>query len=284
MPQPRQNVDIKGFGEVIKQLSKMSGKAFEQTLETEVGHVVKSTIQKTPISSIKGRKSKGKVKGGIVPRHIPQGLKRFGGDGGRKISIRYGKTFHVGEPILLRQNPDERVGGKFGKNYLKGARKRKKRYMSPSGKWPLRGGKVWLFPKGPWMGRAKFWDDYVREKEDLTKKKIKNIGLTAGQFYWMSRELGLVIPGGKVKGQKELRKTSLRSKVIKYISPQKIFKKGEGSIKLESKGLKVSAYNQVQSKLVRSAKSRVSFFKKAVKNDFIKDVKFKTKYYPLLYK
>lgn len=277
------SVDISGFGELVKQLSKMSGKDFEKTLKAEVGHVVKSTISKTPQSSIKGRKTKKGLKGGIVPRHIPQGLDHQKGDGRRLITVRDGRKYHVGKPIIQRINPDERVV--LDKAYRKRMGINTNRYSSPSGKFPLRGGKVYLWPKTYWLGRNKFWGEFIPKTKQKVDRKIQNIGMAGGQFYWMAKNIGLPIPGGKVKGQRLLQKSSVRSKVSKFIKPRLRSKKHNSTITLLSSGMKVSRYVQAQNKLMAATKGRLSFFKRSVKNGFTKDLKkYMPKNYPLLFK
>lgn len=276
-------VDVSGFGAVIKALSKISGKDFKTVLEAEAGHIIQGAIRKTPISSVKGRKSRGKTKGGIVPRHMPKGMTRHKGQGNKLISKTDGKTYHVGEPVLDRINPDERTGN-LGRNYSKKVGIKKRRYKSPSGKYPMRGGKVWLYPKGPWMGRNKFWGEAVPRYEKRTDRKVANIGLGAGQFYWMGKQLGLTLPATRLKGRKEISKDSIKSKVSAYISPKRVDARFNYHLILESRGLRTSKWVRANYNLAMATKARITLFKTSVRKEYIKDVKeYMPKKYPLLF-
>jgi len=270
-------VDITGFSEVVNQLAKITGKEFDQVLKAEVGHVLKGAMSRTKISSVNGRLKKGKRSGGIVPRHIPQGLKHQRGQGDKMITKQEGRTFHVGEPILLRQNPDERLLQK-----PKGFKK-KTGVGRGKGVHPKRGGKVWLKPYGPWMGKAKF-TRYVDQQRNRVDRKIDRIGMGRGQWYWHAMRFGLMLPGS-VPHEAKLLKPKIRALVNPYIKPKTKIVKRVCQYTIETSGAKVTGHSDGAMAINIATKARMNLFRTAVKKEFVKDIKhYMPKKYPLLFR
>lgn len=266
--------DISGFGEVVKQLSKITGKNFEQVLQAELGHVLKGAMGKTKMASVNGRMRKGVRKGGIVPRHIPEGLKYAKGDGGKLITQYQGIKYHVAEPKLLIKHADERS---FQKIPQKGVGRGR-------GLHPKRGGKVWLKPAGPWLGRDKFWGEMMPKWKSTVDRKIPNIGMGKGQWYWSAMKLGLKLPR-PVGGEAKLLKPRIRSLVQPFIRPRKVVRKREASYIIETRGADITKHTRGAYALNSSASGRIKFFKMNVKKGFINDMKnYMPKKYPLLFK
>jgi hypothetical protein len=267
------SLDISGFGAVIKQLSKISGKDFETTLKAEAGHVLKGAISRTPVATIGGRRIKGKIRGGIVPQHVPQGIDHAGAKGGKLITKKNGKFYHVGEPVLAGRQPNHNnisvpKGGK-----RKGGKKR--------------GGAIYKhpYPNQDWLMRAGFHGDFVPQQLARADNKIKNMGISAGQFYWMGKALNIKLPP-RIKSLKILKSSRIGSLVQPFLACKlKTGKARKAFILMQSKGLKASANVGAQRKLLGATQARIKFFYRAMHNEWVKDLKkYMPKNYPLLFK
>ena len=201
-PRRRTEVDISGFRQVVKQLSKISGKDFETAMKAEAGHILSAAIRKTPKATTKK----------VVKRTMPQGWKYGAHTGNRLVTEWKGKKYHVGRPIP--------GAGKNGGKYA--------------------------YPATYWMGRTD-WNQFIDEQ----KKKVKE-------------RLAIVLP---------------------FLSPRIAGKKKDRHIIMESKGFKMSARTKAQNKLMVATAARIKFFTKAIRKEFVKDLKgYMPKNYPLLFK
>jgi hypothetical protein len=237
-------VDISGFGQVVKGLQKITGKSFKEVLEAEAGHILTGAIRLTPKATAKK----------VTKRTMPEGYAFKNYVGGRKVTWDEGKRYHVGEPV-------------------------------PSGQGK-RGGIRYKYPQAQWMGKKGRnngrWARYVETQKAKTAERILKRGLSASQFYWMGVLLNIKFPKTPAK---YIRDPKHAQKVVKYLSPRKGARGKLYEILMQSKGFKMSKRLQMQSKILRATKSRETFFMRAVKKEFVKDLKtFMPKNYPLLFK
>jgi hypothetical protein len=190
----------------------------------------------------------------VVKRTMPEGYSYKTGVGERKVTFEKGNRFHVGRPV------------KAGKG--------------------SRGGQRYKFPKAQWMGKKGQnngeWARYLEQQKKKTGERILKRGLTASQFYWMGVLLNLKFPKQPPKYIKNPRHAQ---KVMKFLKPRK---GGRGSlyeILLQTKGFKMNRRLRVQPRLLLATKAREQFYKRAVRKEFIKDIKtFMPKNYPLLFR
>ena len=275
-------IDISGFGAVVKELARMSGKDFAEVLEAEVGAVLKGAISRTKIA--KPEK--------IVGRNMPLGKSRQGEAGAKLIRKGDdGKVYHVGEPVVAFRNPDT---AQLNKNMGKEG--------TAKGKWPTRGGTYYANPyskiykskrgfanKGQkWVNNKKDGKNFqalLQEYERRTDSKLKYRGLGASQFYFMAEQLGIQMTG-RIKQKKIVSSKVLGAKIKPFLQTKKFQRpKFMYSIRAGSAGLRQSRHSNAQRVLMLSTKARINFFKKAVKNEWTKDLKkYMPKNYPLLFK
>ena len=264
--------DLRGFKEVVKQLQKISGKSFQDVMKAEAGMVLSSAMRTTPKASVKN----------IVRHNMPEGYQvketRSKQTGEKLVTHRFGKVYHAGKPIFKGYQDGVRV--QLGSGDL--AAKRNK--PSGAGKnWkPKRGGKIYEkpYPNQAWMGRAK-WNEFVEESRIKTIAKVANRGMSAAQFGFMADMLGIKIVE-KRNRPKYLKTAHLREKLTPFLMPR--FESVQTVIVLESKGLKQTARTGAGAKLAKAAKGRVNLYKRAVKKDWIQDIKtFMPKNYPLMF-
>ena len=187
----------------------------------------------------------------IVRHNMPEGYELGGYKGKKTVVRRFGKNYHVGRPVL------DYIGPFGGKNYK--------------------------LPYTYWMGKRK-WNDYVAEATRKTEQKMDMRGLAASQFGFMADLLGITgIP--KRKRPAYLQTEKLRKQVMPFIRPRRQGRGFQFSIILEGKGLRITSRTNAGGRLFRQAKARVSAYRKAVRNEWIKDIKkFMPKNYPLLFK
>lgn len=190
----------------------------------------------------------------IVKRTMPEGYAFKKNIGQRKVTWHEGERFHVGRPV-------------------------------PSGQGK-RGGVRYKYPKAKWMGQKGKdngrWARYIAEQEKKTTERILKRGLSASQFYWMGVLLNLRFPKMPAKYIRNPKNAKL---VTKFLSPRKGARGKLYEIIMESKGFKMSGRTQAQRKIMMATKSRETFYKRAVKKEFIKDMKtFMPQKYPLLFK
>ena len=257
---PLIEVDLKGFKTLLHHLQKVTGSSFDDVLKSEAGMILSSATRTTPKASKKN----------IIRHNMPEGYK-FERNIGEKLVIHHsGKVRHIGQPILAGNQPDQR-----GQKKPSGAGKHWK---------PKRGGKIYEkpYPNQSWMGRAK-WNAFIEEQKIKTLGRIANRGMSAAQFGFMADLLNIKMVEKRTRPA-YLQTDHLRARLKPFLSPRKLGKKGELQIVLESKGLKQTARTGAGNKLVNAAKGRVRLFRRAVKNDWIKDIKtFMPKNYPLLF-
>lgn len=148
-------IDKKGFGAVVSALSRMSGKDFEYTLKAEVGHVLKGTITRLPVASVKK----------IVRYTMPVGYTQNRQRGNRLVTVLNGKKYHAGEPI--KGGLGKRGGQQYEKPFT-----------------------YWMNKKG---GEDR-WSDFVAKQRQKTLDRVARRGLTAGQIYTMARKGGIQLP------------------------------------------------------------------------------------------
>ena len=236
-PRRRTEVDISGFRQVVKQLSKISGKDFETAMKAEAGHILSAAIRKTPKATTKK----------VVKRTMPQGWKYGAHTGNRLVTEWKGKKYHVGRPIP--------GAGKNGGKYA--------------------------YPATYWMGRTD-WNQFIDEQKKKVKERLAKKGLSASQFYWMSVLLGTPMPK---QPPKYIKNSKLGKIVLPFLSPRIAGKKKDRHIIMESKGFKMSARTKAQNKLMAATAARIKFFTKAIRKEFVKDLKgYMPKNYPLLFK
>lgn len=264
MTRRKTEVDISGFGAVLKALQKLSGKTHEQVLKAEAGMILKSTIQKIKIAEVNGRMLRGKRRGGIVDQNIPDGMAFAGGQGRKLITKENGRTYHIGKPVVAGRKPSRTIGKGKNKSLKVGA----KIYSRP-------------YPNQAWM-KEKYFGRYVPKQKKTTERKIKHRGLTASQFYWMATKLGILLP--KVKNIRVLQSPA-NAKIVKpRVQAIKKLGKNDCSITFGSKGIRMSGKRGVQQKLLLSTKARINLMRRAVKNNWISDMKkFMPSRYPLLF-
>lgn len=271
-------IKIDGFGEVVKQLAKMSGKDFKTVLDAEVGAVLKGAIRRTKIAKPKS----------IVERNMPKG-KRLKGSDGQKLIRRGedGKVYHVGEPELIGRMPnnaDINKGKKEGK--------------LAKGKWPKRGGAIYRHPyhkyykktRGQkWInnskdGKGKF-QALMSEYEKRTQSKLKYRGISAGQFYFMAKTIGIPMTG-RIKSEKLISRNEIGQKLKPFLQSKRFNRpRFMYSIRVGSSGVRQSARTNAQRVLMLSTRARITNFKRAVKKEWTKDLKtYMPKNYPLLFK
>lgn len=273
MKKTKDAVDISGFGEVVKGLANLSGKTFKEVLKTEVGMVLNGAARKTKVADIKGRMSKGKLRGGIVPYNLPQGFNLLGADGAKLITKRNGRFYHVGEPKMVGRQPNT-----VGMKTPPGVKKR----------FPKRGGKIYAhpYPRQQWLKEHMFGEVFPKALA-TTKRKITYRGITAGQFPIMAEKANIVFP---IRGLgKNKMRAMLSPAVRKIVAPRSsgtnITQKFEAAIKVESKGIKMSATRGANRKLLEATRARINLFKnQAIKKEFYKDMKnWMPSRYPLIF-
>jgi hypothetical protein len=269
-------VDITGFKKAVAGLAKLSGKTFEKAMESEVGMTLRGATIKTKVASIKGRKSRGKIRGGIVPQRMPKGLSHAGGDGGKLVTKKDGRFYHIGEPVKAGRAKPRWVTRNGKKVFKTGA----KLYANP---YPRQGGN-----KGQAWLRKQMFGQYVPQQIDRTMRAIENRGITAGQFYWMAHKLGITMPTNRISkdSMNAIKSTHVRKVVFRRLGGTKKMLSGSNlTIITESRGIKMSAKRGVQQKLLESLKARTTLFRTAMKKEFYKDMKkFMPSRYPLLFK
>lgn len=258
----RAQVDIKGFGEVVKGLSKITGRGFKKTLRSELGHIFVGAIKKTPIATSKK----------IAKWTLPEGVKSRYGVGGRVVTYHDGKYKHAGQLVLASVGP--RGGNVFAKPYpkRKGSLTRLQRKKS---------GQAWI-SKYRGGGSDGGWAKFVKEQKEKTKERVARKGMTAGTFYWMASRGKIQFPR-KPKAFKEISSNAVR----KLVHPTtRAVESGTGfkyTMMVESQGLKVAKVHSLQYKLTGQIGSRIKFFKTNMRRGFLKDMKkFMPKNYPLL--
>ena len=241
-------VDISGFRQVVKQLSKISGKDFETAMKAEAGHILAAAIRKTP----KATKKK------VVKRTMPQGFSYGGGTGGRLVTNwTDGKNYHVGLPI--------QGGGTTN---------------AAPGKSEKKGGS-YIKPYTYWLRRNR-WAEFIQQQKEKVKTRTAKKGLSASQFYFMSVLLGAPMPK---QPPKYIKNSNLGKIVLPFLSPRVAGSKKSRIIILESKGFKQSIHSAAQHKLMIATAARIKFFVKAMRKEFIQDLKgYMPKNYPLLFK
>jgi hypothetical protein len=133
------------------------------------------------------------------------------------------------------------------------------------------------------------WSQLIDNRIKRTDKALENRGLTASQFYLMSQMLGLKLP--RPPRNKAVSKGS-HSKIKKFLNPhEKNLSKDEYQLILQSSspmnantGRTPSKFKSAGSVILAKTSGRAKLFSRAVRNEFLKDIKFRTKYYPLLFK
>lgn len=84
---------------------------------------------------------------------------------------------------------------------------------------------------------------------------------------------------------KYIKNSNLGKIVLPFLSPRIAGSKKNSVIILESKGFKQSIHTAAQNKLMNATAARIKFFVKAIRKEFIKDLKgYMPKNYPLLFK
>jgi hypothetical protein len=238
-------IDRKGFGAVVNALSRMSGKDFEYTLKTEVGHILKGTITKLPVASVKK----------IVRYTMPVGYTQNRQRGNRLVTVLNGKKYHAGEPI------PSTLGVRGGQRYAK----------------PFT---YWMNKKGSSEDR---WGDFVAKQRQKTIDRVAKRGLTAGQIYIMAKKGSIPLP--PLRNEKVFNGEQVQKIAGKKVKARGYGQQREYTFEGESVGLKLSGIHQVQKVLEISTKARIKFFVRALNNDFISDLKhYMPKNYPLLFK
>ena len=193
------------------------------------------------------RKTPKATKKKIVKRTMPQGFGYGGGVGNRLVTEWKGKKYHVGLPV-----PGQ---GKKGGNYS--------------------------LPYTYWMGAAD-WGQFITEQKQKVKERTAKKGLGASQFYWMSVLLGQPLPKDPPK---YIKNSNLGKLVLPFLSPRIAGSKKDRRIILESKGFKQSIHTRAQKTIMICTAARINFFVKAIRKEFIKDLKgYMPKNYPLLFK
>ena len=133
--------------------------------------------------------------------------------------------------------------------------------------------------------RAGFHGDFVPQQLARADNKIKNMGISAGQFYWMGKALNIKLPP-RIKSLKILKSSRIGSLVQPFLACKlKTGKARKAFILMQSKGLKASANVGAQRKLLGATQARIKFFYRAMHNEWVKDLKkYMPKNYPLLFK
>lgn len=255
-------VDIKGFGSVIKGLSKISGKNFQTTLKAEMGHVFVNAIRNTPIAKSKS----------IIRHTMPQGMKYKGQEGNRLVTNHRGKNKHAGALVLASVGP--RGGNIFAKPFPK-----KKRLLGRN-----LTGQDWISTALGGRGNSDGeFKRFVQEQKDKTNIRIARRGMSAGVFYFMGVK-GMIPFPKTPKAHKQISSSVVR-KTVAPTTRVKINGQGEQySIMVESSGMQVAKHNNLQRKLTGAISQRIKFFKTNVRRGFTKDMKkFMPKNYPLLF-
>lgn len=253
-------VDLKGFSEVIKGLHKISGKRFSDVIKSEAGMILAGAMRSTPKASKKN----------IVRHNMPESYKFEGILGEKKVISRFGKKYHIGQPVLAGYQPDER-----GRARPQGASRHWK---------PKRGGKIWKHPhpKQPWMGKA-MWNEFIESSKIKTLGRLANRGMSAAQFGFMADLIGVKIVSAKARPN-YLQTDHLRTKLRPFLSPRTKGSKRLFEIILESKGLEQTKRTGAGQKLDRAVQRRVTAYRKAIRKEWFNDIKHNTKSYPLLFK
>ena len=209
---PLIEVDLKGFQTLLHHLQKVSGKSFDDVLKSEAGMILSSATRSTPKAKVKN----------IVRHNMPEGVElkvnRSTAMGEKLVIHHSGKVRHIGKPILVGYQPDER-----GKKKPSGAGKHWK---------PKRGGKIYEkpYPNQSWMGRAK-WNAFIEEQKIKTLGRIANRGMSAAQFGFMADLLNIKMVEKRTRPA-YLQTDHLRARLKPFLSPRKLGKKGELQIVL----------------------------------------------------
>jgi len=249
-------VDISGFGAVVNDLSKLSGKGFKATMKAELGHILKTSIQKTPIANTKK----------IVARTMPEGYKVKGltGVGKRLVTFRHGKKYHAGQVIKAGKG---KRGGQL--------------YLRPKSEPP---GQRWMSKPIAGGGSDEEWNHFVEEQKVKAIKRNARKGITAGVFYAMAKKGKIAFPT-KVKGEKFISKSEVQAKVRQYVSTRESGQNYSYSILLESTGFKMAGRQRLQSKLSLSTSGRIKYFDNNMKKGLTKEIKrLMPSRYPLIFK
>lgn len=186
----------------------------------------------------------------IVKRLFPQGM-TFGKSPGHRVVTNWkdGKKYHVAPPVP-------------------GSPSKKNKYSK------------YALPYKYWLGQAN-WVDFIGEQMEKIAAAMNQRGLAASQFYFMSVLLNIPLP---TQPPKYIKSQKNKKRATQHIKPV-IKGSGKGlKIILESRGLEVSKHTRAQNRLMAATASRIKNFQKAVHKDWINEVKYRTRNYPLLFK
>lgn len=146
---------FEGFNQVIKQLSKITGKSFDKTLKAEAGAILQNALKNTPKATRKK----------IIKWTIPEGYAYGFGMGGRVVTHRKGKVYHAGMPVGMGKG--KRGGQLYRKPYT---------YWMNS---PTRKGE---------------WESFLKEQKEKAKRRAARRGMSAAQFALIATILKIDLP------------------------------------------------------------------------------------------
>ena len=130
------------------------------------------------------------------------------------------------------------------------------------------------------------WQELINNRENRTEKILGNRGITASQFFIMSKMLKIKLPKLPAKAVQN----SSHNKIKRFLKPRK---KGFGSMYsliFESNikgsswtGKKPSKFKSAKYVLTNKVAGRTKMYSRAINKQFLKEIKFRTKNYPLLF-
>jgi hypothetical protein len=132
------------------------------------------------------------------------------------------------------------------------------------------------------------WEQLLQNRIRRTDKILANRGVTAGQFYVMSQMLKLKLP--KPPRNKAILNPN-HSKISRYLNPREINKSKDNYTLFLESSMNVNAntggngtkFKSAGLVITQKVSGRAKLFSRAVRNEFLKDIKFRTRYYPLLF-
>ena len=133
------------------------------------------------------------------------------------------------------------------------------------------------------------WQELLSNREKRTDKILENRGITASQFFIMSKMLNIKLP--RPPKNQEISKSS-HNKIRKVLSPHEQNKsknkylliletKAKGNSWTGGKGKKFKSAGYI---LENKVSGRKKMYAQAIRKGFINDIKFRTKNYPLLFR
>ena len=131
---------------------------------------------------------------------------------------------------------------------------------------------------------TKVWNYILPKTKKRTQKHFGNYGLNKGQFYLMSKILNLKSPPKGFPDEAK-RFLGLRGNTIRHKVFTKEFGKNDRKygIELESRLSKVISYGNGAKNFKSVMRSRVKKFETALAKGVMKDIKKRTKQYPLVF-